>query len=547
MKIICATLNSKYIHSSLSPWCLKAGVDKFCNQKHFVEVLEYTINGQVDQFVTEISEKSPDVLALSCYIWNIEYILELCKILKSKAELTIILGGPEASNRYTDLLTNYAFIDFILIGEGEWSFSSFINTVSNNESLEECEGLCYRNDNDIICIPNKIHNETPPSPYCDEYFSQLHNRIAYIESSRGCPFRCSYCLSGTLTKMRCFELNQVFSDIVKLSHSGTRTIKFIDRTFNADSRHCNAILNFIKNEYGKSISDSVCFHFEISGDLLTSETIEILRKMPKGLCQLEIGIQSFNPITLNAISRHCNLQSLEANIRELLSEDNIHIHIDLIAGLPYEDLESFKSTFNRAYKLYCHMLQLGFLKLLHGADLNKDISKFDYVFNTTPPYEIKENLWLSSAKLKKIECCERALEKLYNSGRFHMTLNYLINEIGIAPFDLFCSFSEGNELSNISLSELTRCLYLHFQDFCEKERLRECILCDIVCIDANIRIPDELKCYSKNYKKFKKMFAEKYHCNIKLVECNSINKVYVVKTNSPKNLFGRRNGEFFTI
>lgn len=547
MNIVCATLNSKYIHSALSSWCIRAGIESFCEEKHNVYVVECTINSDLSTFVSEIIDKKPDVIAFSCYIWNIQKIIEATQILKNSIDALIVLGGPEAENNYVEILDKHSTIDYIICGEGEWSFSDFINAYSKNNDLTECNGLCLRQNGTVVHRPAKAIMETPPSPYVDDYFKQLNNRIVYIESSRGCPFRCSYCLSGTIGKMRCFSLDQIKNDLVKLSNTGTKTIKFVDRTFNANTEHCNALLSFILNEYGKNISKNVCFHFEFSGDIIKESTLELLKLMPKGLCQIEIGIQSFNKSTLDSINRSCDLIKLKKNILTLLSFNNIHIHTDLIAGLPFESLDSFKNTFNEAYNLKSHMLQLGFLKLLHGADFNAYTEQYKYNFTETPPYEVISNRWLSHEDLTIIYNCEIALDKLYNSGRFLFSLDYIIRTCVNSPFEILSEFGKTLKADNISLAEISERLFDYFGEFTDKARLRENILCDLASIDANIHIPEKLKIYSKEYKLLKKKYTELFKENIRIVECKSINKIYVVRSSAEKDLRNRRSGIYFDV
>lgn len=531
----------------LAPWCLKAGVESFCKNNHNIKIIETTINGNIEAFAEQISGFNPEIIAIPCYIWNISYIIKLCQLLREQTTAKIALGGPEVAYRSTEILSRFSFIDFVISGEGEWTFSSFIDALSNELSLENAEGLSFRINNLIISNNVLSHRETPPSPYCDEYFAALNNRIAYIETSRGCPFRCSYCLSGRLEKMRCFDLAGIFDNIIKLSNSGSKTIKFIDRTFNADENHCCAILEFILKETGKRIPSGVCFHFEISADILTDRILELFARFPKGLCQLEIGIQSYNKKTLKSINRHCNAEKLDKNINNLLSKNNIHIHTDLIAGLPYEDLNSFIETFNIAYKNKPHMLQLGFLKLLSGAELNSASEKFSYIFNSAPPYEIISNSFLSNYDLSFIKLCECALDKLYNNGRFLITLDYISESTKLSPFDIFRIFSEFSSPEKISLSKLSENLYNCFSAYCSVDILRECILCDLASIDANISIADSLKKYDKEYKTLKKYYSEKYQSVVNIVICKSRNKVYVVDTSKEKDLRNRWAGEYFDL
>ncbi len=547
MKIICASVNSKYIHSSLSCWCLKAGVEKFCNNTHSVQIAECTINSDIEEFYSKLISSDADLIAFSCYIWNFEIIIELCKKIRQNSDIKIVLGGPEVAFRSTEILREYCFIDFILGGEGEWSFSSLINSLENDLDLSLCESLTYKKEGVIYSNPDTPHIETPPSPYCSDYFNTLSGRICYIEASRGCPFRCSFCLSGRISGLRFFDFEQIKEDIVKLSHSGTKTVKFIDRTFNADYKIANKILTFIRDNYGSVIKEGVCFHFEIDGSIIHNSTMEILNTMPENAIQLEIGIQSFNKNTLNSISRKSDTDKLCTNIRKLLSFNNIHIHIDLIAGLPYEDYLSFKDSFNKAYYLNAHMLQLGFLKFLHGTRMRSEAEAHNSVFSKNPPYEIISNKYISDAEINKIKLCEKALDKMYNSGRFLLTVEYLLSATKLAPFDLYKKFGDYSGSDNTSLSQTVADLYDCFSLICNKEILKEKILCDIASTKANIHIPDILTVYSPLYKKTKKQYVELFKDNVKIVILNSCNKVYVVPSSQKPDLSGRLNGFYYDL
>lgn len=547
MKIVLATLNSKYIHSCLSLWCLKAGVEAFCTKKHNIDVVESTVNADINEFIENITAVSPDVVAFSCYIWNTEKILSVCNVLKSAIDCKIILGGPEVQYRQGDILNNYPCVDYVLSGEGEWTFSSFIEALTAEKSFDNCEGLSFRKSGKIISVPCKTYKETPPSPYCDEYFQKLNGRITYIESSRGCPFRCAYCLSGGMSGLRYFDFEQVCTDIIRLSESGTKTVKFIDRTFNADSKKANRILNFIKTNYGTRIKQDVCFHFEIAADILTDDTFDILSTMPCGLIQLEIGIQSFNNKTLEAINRKSDLTKVFNNISKLISLKNMHIHIDLIAGLPYEGFESFKNSFNTAYSLKADMLQLGFLKLLYGADMRENSQRYPCTFSPNPPYEITETPWLKPDDIKRLKGCEEALDRLYNSGRFLITLDYLVNDKGFDAFELFCDFGGSYNFSKIGLTEFIGLLYSHLKDKCDENLLRESILCDIASLPVNIHIPTELTVYDKNYKKIMKQYTELLHKNVRIVILYSKRKVFVVHTDKQDKINGRFFSEYYDL
>ena len=545
MKVIISCLNSKFVHASLSPWCLAAGVRKFCKKCHDIEILESTINGNIEQFAQKIIDENAEIVAFSCYIWNITKTLEISRIIKQNSNCKIVLGGPEVAYRPKDVLKKYPFIDFVLSGEGEWTFPDFLDNTDGDLSL--VNGLTYRYGGEIFSVPEKIYTDTPPSPFSDEFFKKLNGRIAYIETARGCPYRCAFCLSGRCSPLRFFDLEQVKKDIISLANSGTQTIKFVDRTFNANAERADKILLFIKENYGKTIPENVCFHFEIAGDILKKSTLEILSNMPCGAVQLEVGMQSFNEDVLKKINRKTDTKKLIENIKKLISFGNMHVHIDLIAGLTGEDFESFKQSFNIGYSLKAHMLQMGFLKLLYGADMRENNEKYPCEFNTEPPYEVISTPWLSADEIKSLKNCEDALDRLYNSGRFLFTLNYLTEEIGISPFDVFYDFGNAISGSKMKLCDYAEKLYNFFSIKCDKETLREKILCDLLCSSSSVQIPDVLKINDPLYKKAKKHFIENESKLTKIAILYSQNKIFTVDQNAPKNLHNRFEGKFYDI
>lgn len=545
MKVIISCLNSKFVHASLSPWCLAAGVREFSKKEYEVSVVEGTINGDIEMFAHKIINEKPQVVAFSCYIWNITKTLETARLIKQNCDCKIVLGGPEVAYRAKDVLERFEFINFVLSGEGEWAFPDFLDNINND--LSRVCGLTYRQNKEIITIPEKEYTDTPPSPYSDEFFKQLNGRIAYIETARGCPYRCAFCLSGRCSPLRFFDLERVKEDIIKLATSGTKTVKFVDRTFNANEKRANEILLFIKENYGKEIPEKVCFHFEIAGDILRESTLEILSSMPYGAVQLEIGMQSFNEDVLRKINRKTNTKKLIENIEKLMSFGNMHIHIDLIAGLTGEDLKSFKKSFNIGYSLKAHMLQMGFLKLLYGVDMRENSEEYPCTFNTEPPYEVTSTPWLSSNEIKMLKSCEDALDRLYNSGRFLLTLEYLTEKVGISPFDIFNDFGNSVDGNKMRLCDYAEKLYNFFSDKCDKEILREKILCDLLCCSSSVQIPDVLKIQDTLYKKAKKYFTENGNKFVKIAILYSENKIFAVDQSKEKNLHNRYEGEIYSI
>ncbi|MBQ8606185.1 MAG: DUF4080 domain-containing protein [Clostridia bacterium] len=527
LNVTAACLNSKYIHFSSAPWCLAAGVREFSKKTVHITVLESTINSELDSFAEEIIETAPDVLSFSCYIWNITKTLELCKKIKTETDLVIVLGGPEVAYRREDVLERYPFVDFVLAGEGEFCFPEFLDAFPTPYNTP---GLSYRKDGKIFSNPEGVYKATPPSPVTDEYLAALSGRICYIESSRGCPYRCAFCLSGRVSPLRFFDIEQTKADIIKLANSGTQTVKFVDRTFNSSERHANEILSFIKENYAKAIPEGVCFHFEIAGDILKESTMQLLKAMPHGAIQLEIGMQSFNEQTLLAINRITDTQKLISNITRLLSFGNMHIHIDLIAGLTGEDVKSFEKSFDTGFALRAHMLQMGFLKLLHGADMRENSDKYPCEFSSTPPYEVISTPLISKDEMNALKKCEDALERLYNSGRFHLTLDYLFKQ-GFTPFRLFYDFGNAYNGEGDTLEDYALALYDHFKENLNADILFEKISCDLLCSTGTL-----LPRFKKKDKRYKRIRAQ-FDKNIKIILLKD--GIFAVDTDSPRNLFGR--------
>lgn len=545
MKLVIGCLNSKYIHASLSPWCLLAGVRTFCKGEICATVCESTINADLDEFAANLPRA--DVYAFSCYIWNALQTLYICQKLKQKFDCKIIVGGPEVAYRAKDVLQKYEFIDFVLSGEGEFNLPKLIDAINLKNDFAKVDGLTYRVGKEIISTPENQYDVTPPTPYCEEFFDNLKGRICYIETSRGCPYRCAFCLSGRCSPLRFFDIDTVKQNILSLANSGTKTVKFVDRTFNANYRRANEILQFIKQNYGAKIPEGVCFHFEIAGDILHPETLAILKEMPFGAVQLEIGMQSFNEQTLKAINRKTDTQKLIKNIKTLLEFGNMHIHIDLIAGLTGEDLNSFKESFNIGYNLHAHMLQMGFLKLLYGSDMRENPDKYPCEYSAAPPYEVTSTPWLTTDEIKNLKNCEDALERLYNSGRFLLTLDYLINDIGIEPFDLFFEFGNAISGNKLALGIYAERFYDFYKDKCDAEILREKMVCDMLCSGAEKHIPNALKTQDALYAKTKKELNETLHENFSFAILYKPRKIFVVIQTAPRDLFGRKKGMYFEL
>ncbi len=420
---------------------------------------------------------------------------------------SIILGGPEVSYNPKEILGTYDWCDFVISGEGEYPFALLCDALKNGESLH-IPGLCFKSKEEIIINEPYVSESEPPSPYCDEYFTSLGGRIAYLETSRGCPYSCAFCLSGRCGKVRFFDMERAKSEMLLLAKSGTQTVKLIDRTFNANKARAKELWKFVINEHGKGIPENVCFHFEIAGDILDEESIEILNSAPKGSIQLEIGMQSFNEKTLEYINRKTNTKKLIENIKKLLAPQNLHIHIDLIAGLPFEDMESFTNSFNIGYNLRSNMLQLGFLKLLHGAAMREESEKYPCKFSAEPPYEVISTPWLNEYELSLLHKVEDALERLCNSGRFIGTVDYVLEKTGLTPFDFFKNFGVfAAEKCGpfVSLDDYTEIAFQYFSsiDCIDPSVLKDTMICDRLCSNSSGKLPPVLKVCNPDIKKIR--------------------------------------------
>ena len=510
MNAVFCVLNSKYIHSSLAPWCLFSTCKQKCDKEIDLGVVEGTINEPLENIQKRIADKQPDVVLFSCYIWNITATLALCKNLKNEFKnLKIVLGGPEVSYNVKQISKDNAYVDFLSSGEGEVSIPQLLNCIKNNYT-PDMAGVSYRTENGFVIDERSPETDESISPFCEEYMRQLNGRIAYMESSRGCPFRCAFCLSGRLGKVRYINLDRVKSEMLLLANSGTKTIKFVDRTFNCNKQRAAEILTFILENHAKNIPEDVCFHFEIAADLLDDNLFEIIKKLPVGCVQFEVGIQSFNENTLSAIHRKTDLVKVESNVKKLLSFGNCHVHTDLIAGLPEEDYSSFVDGFNRAYAMHPNMLQLGFLKVLHGSDMAENDELYPCNHCSEPPYEVIDTPFISQEELQNLHIAENELERLYNSGRFRRTLNYVLSASGKTPFDLFFNFGLHIQNSNLqngcSLDEYTNTAFSYFAglDGVDRIKLRDCLVCDRMATNNSGRMPDSLKIADASLKKVKK-------------------------------------------
>lgn len=453
-KVILAALNAKYIHSNLALRYLSRFQNN--NQKHHVETMEFTINQRLDFIAEELFRKQPDVVLFSCYIWNVEMLRQLCPILKKiMPDCVIGFGGPEVSYESETFLRENPAVDFVMRGEGELVFTKYLEHLDagNPATLGEIESLTYRQGDEIFSTPQMHPMDLAllPFPYEDD-FSDVQNQIIYYESSRGCPYHCGYCLSSVENGVRFVPLDKVLPDLQKFLDKNVPQVKFIDRTFNCKKSHAMAIWKYL-HEHDNGVTN---FHFEITADLIDQETIDFLKTVRKGLFQFEIGVQSTNPQTIRAINRNVDFAALSEIVRQIKDGGNIHQHLDLIAGLPYEDYDSFGRSFNDVYALHPEQLQLGFLKVLKGSMLHQKQKEFEIVYHDTAPYEVLTTHELPYADTLRLKYVEEMVETYYNSGRFLHTLAYLVPlyESPFAFFEALSQFWVGENYHYLGLSKM---------------------------------------------------------------------------------------------
>lgn len=426
-KIVLAGINSQYVHLNLAVRYLKKYVEANSDLK--IEIYETNINNQVFNIIKDIYELNPDKIIFSTYIWNKEYIVEIVKELKKVLpNVEIILGGPEVSYKWEEFMANMPEVDALLLGEGEKVLLNFLT-----KKEDKVLGVVSRKNGEIVFngVEPIIENlDIVPFPY-EGWELEDKTKIFYYESSRGCPFSCSYCLSSIDKTVRYYSLDRVKKDLKRFLDSPIKLLKFVDRTFNLKKERYMEIWKFLLENYREGIT----FHFEINANIFDDETLDFLEKVPKGYFQFEIGVQSINPETMVAIKRNNILDKLAHNIRRI--SRNIHLHLDLIAGLPYETYDIFKDSFNYVYNLKPEMIQLGFLKLLKGTQMYDEVEKYQYKYYSKPPYEVFSNKFISFGELVKLKNLEKMLDYYYNSEKFSYTCDFVIKNNFDSAFTFF--------------------------------------------------------------------------------------------------------------
>ena len=432
MKVLLVALNAKYIHSNPALYSLLAYAGKY---KEHIELAEYTINQSLEEIMGDIYKRKPDVLAFSCYIWNISPVFSLTREMKKVLKETDIwLGGPEVSYDSGHILEAHKEITGIMEGEGEETFLELMeHYVEGGIPFSSIKGLALREGK----TGERSLTDLDRLPFLYDGLEDFQNRIIYYESSRGCPFRCSYCLSSIDKTVRLRKLDIVKKELQFFLDNRVKQVKFVDRTFNCNHEHAMGIWQYIK-DHDNGITN---FHFEVAADILNDEELSLLNTLRPGAVQLEIGVQSTNSATISHIQRVMDMDKLKKNVEAIKKGNNIHQHLDLIAGLPYEDFETFQKSFNEVYAMGPQQLQLGFLKVLKGSPMEKNAEEYGIVYTSCEPYEVLYTRWLTYGEIRKLKRVEEMVELYYNSSQFTMTLP-ILERLFENPFALYEALAE---------------------------------------------------------------------------------------------------------
>lgn len=495
MKVLLVGINSKFIHSNLAVRYLEAytrDLDFNC------KIREFSINDRVERVLEEIMSEKPDLVAFSCYIWNLQYVESLANLIKLvNPDIEILYGGPEVSFESDKFLGN-SVGDYVIAGEGENTFKEFIIKKLSNKSVKEIKGLYSKTDNKIVFggLRENMNMEDLIFPYKKE--DNLENKIVYYEASRGCPFMCKYCLSSTIQGVRNLNIERVKQDLKFFIDKKVRLVKFVDRTFNCDSKYAMEIW-----EYLISQDTTTAFHFEISANLIKDEEIELLAKAPRGRFQLEVGVQTTDDTILKNISRNIKFKDIEERVLKIKKLGNIKQHLDLIAGLPGEDFATFKKSFNDVHKIEPEEIQLGFLKLLKGSSMRSEAEIWGMAYSPYAPYEILKTKDISYEELVLLKRVEEMVDKYYNSQKFTTILKYFISKFA-TPFDFYFELgmffhSKGYFDRSISSADYYK-VFIEFSEEVLKEKsehLKEIVKYDYLCFNKKKWLPEFLNRYNE--------------------------------------------------
>lgn len=516
MKILLTAINAKYIHSNLAVYDLRAYANKNKQTIHHkdssIELAEYTINQPINEILMNLYRKKPEILAFSCYIWNIEYVKELIiEIHKLYPCMPIWVGGPEVSYCAQGLLESMPQITGVMIGEGEATFTELVDYYTEegerSQGLSGIKGIAFRTvTGQVVTTEPRPVLDLTQVPFVYDEVEEFEHKIIYYESSRGCPFSCSYCLSSIDKNLRFRHTEKVKEEIGKFLAHKVKQVKFVDRTFNCNHKHTLEIWNFIK-EQDNGITN---FHFEVAADLMNEEEINLISTMRKGLIQLEIGVQSTFLNTIHEIKRVMDFKQVTEVVQKIQAAGNIHQHLDLIAGLPYETYELFQQSFNEVYALHPDQLQLGFLKVLQGSYMYIQRENYGLVYQSKPPYEIMYNHWISYEEILKLKAIEDMVEVYYNSGQFLHTMELLEQQFE-TPFAMYLAMSKYYEEKDYVGRKHTRLaryeiLWGFMQSLEEKEALPMDRVYDTLMLDLYLREPAKVRpAFGKPYEVDKKL------------------------------------------
>ena len=463
LRLTLTALSSQYIHMPLAPFCLRRAVEDALPGLP-ATICDLNINDTQEELLARIMVTEPDVLGVSMYIWNRECAARLIRRVKALApEITVVVGGPEATFSAEETLRETG-ADYLLRGAGEESLPALLSCLAEGASPADVPGLCR-------LTPQGAQLSAPaptPPPRSDLYDgawqTALKGRMAYVETSRGCPFSCAFCLSGSEAhaggrRVQFMPREEALALLIRIGSSGCDTVKIIDRTFNCDRERTMYLLGGLIEAHRAGQIGDVCYHLEVAADLFDDDALALLATAPAGLFQMEAGLQSFHAPALDACNRRTDMNRLTDRLRRIIAPGNVHLHIDLIAGLPQEDFKTFGRSFDRAYAIRPHQLQLGFLKFIHGSRLRE--SDWGARFVPDPPYEVLSTPWISYAELRRLHACAEAVERLHNSGRFARTIALALDSTGMRPFDLFLLLGEGMAArqGRWSLDALTAMVY----------------------------------------------------------------------------------------
>ena len=498
LRLTLTGLASQYIHMPLAPFCLKRAVDGSLPDVT-TTICDLNINDTQEDLLHRVMATEPDVLGISLYIWNRECAARLIRRVKAlKPEIAVIVGGPEATFSVEDTFREMP-IDYLLRGAGEESLPALLRVITEDGDAGAVPGCCFHKEDGLHTSLPAPASAPRSDLYDDTWHAALNGRMAYVETSRGCPFACAFCLSGNkeapdARQVAFMPVDEALELLIRIGNSGADTIKLIDRTFNCHKQRTMALLRGLIAAKQEGRIGEVCYHFEVAADLFDDETLALLATAAAGLFQMEAGLQSFHAATLDACNRHTDMTKLVDRIQRILQPGNVHLHIDLIAGLPEEDFATFGRSFDLAFGLQPHQLQLGFLKFIHGSKLRMD--KWGARFAPDPPYEVLSTPWLSYAELHRLHAAAEAVERIHNSGRFALAEKLILEHVEIRPFDLYLMLGEkmAARQGRWSLDNLTRLVYETFlSPGVNKAALKDAMILDRLATDNTGYLPPFLQ------------------------------------------------------